>query len=483
MADSVVGANPDFGIGKAVEAIRAGGPSYAHVVVDLARRDQVGNQMDAFAVNPAANQTNLTAKYRGLRFDHAANGSRTSDLSLQIITLYDQIWVFGFAPVGDRTLAVDDDELQALTRWMDERNGGVFATGIAGTMGATLAMRIPRVSTMRHWAKSAAPSPSKRTKGLRSGVRPSGGRPPQDGHLQLPRTQVRDGGLLLSSIPHPVLCGGSELGLIDVLPDRSHESWVYEDADVAVDGTTPTGTAEYPMVGATWEMPRAISWASTAANPTTAESGLDRTLPETASAPERKFAFIGVYDGHQSGVGRVVVDSTWHHWMDINLLGLKAAATSAMAEQPTLAGARAKSEARQAIANYEKIVRYFVNIAIWLAPPSKQRSMLYAATWRAINGAEVSRSLAATTATDALGSLAADALARQVGPCQLDDWVCHFPFEGPPRQQRLALPLDQALRDDILGHLVKELQTPLEGHPTLAPAVGAEFSVRRRFAG
>jgi hypothetical protein len=206
VADSSVGLNPNFGVGKAIEAIRAHAPSYAKILVDLARRDQQGNHLDTFAVNPTANQTTLIAKYRGLRFDHAESGDRTSDPALQIISQYDQIWVFGFAPVGARTPAVDDDEVRALTRWMDERRGGVFATGIAGTLGAALAARIPRVSTMRRWTRGPA--------------------------------EARAASFTLTSLPHPVLCGGSDFGLIDVLPDHSHEGWVHEDAEVDLSRTT-----------------------------------------------------------------------------------------------------------------------------------------------------------------------------------------------------------------------------------------------------
>ncbi len=56
---------------------------------------------------------------------------------------------------------------------------------------------------------------------------------------------------------------------------------------------------------------------------------------------------IAVYDGHQAGVGRVATDSTWHHWMDVNINAIKAADND----------------------DWKKISRYFINLAVWLNPP------------------------------------------------------------------------------------------------------------------
>src|SRR5258708_33314909 len=35
----------------------------------------------------------------------------------------------------------------------------------------------------------------------------------------------------------------------------------------------------------------------------------------------RSFGIVGAYDGHRANVGRIAVDSTWHHFFDINLIG------------------------------------------------------------------------------------------------------------------------------------------------------------------
>jgi hypothetical protein len=55
----------------------------------------------------------------------------------------------------------------------------------------------------------------------------------------------------------------------------------------------------------------------------------------------------------------VAVDSTWHHFFDINLIG------DPLAPNPKDKGFKATPEGRSALAD---IQRYYLNTAIWLAP-------------------------------------------------------------------------------------------------------------------
>lgn len=64
---------------------------------------------------------------------------------------------------------------------------------------------------------------------------------------------------------------------------------------------------------------------------------------------------ISVYDGHRANVGRVATDSTWHHWMNINITQLESAGGD----------------------NWEKIKRYYLNLAVWLAPPHIPRNCFH----------------------------------------------------------------------------------------------------------
>jgi hypothetical protein len=70
---------------------------------------------------------------------------------------------------------------------------------------------------------------------------------------------------------------------------------------------------------------------------------------------DREFGLLGVWDGHlpAANQGRIVVDSTWHHWFNVNLRGLRTAGGN----------------------NYRDILAFFRNCAIWLAPKDQQAAM------------------------------------------------------------------------------------------------------------
>jgi hypothetical protein len=141
--------------------------------------------------------------------------------------------------------------------------------------------------------------------------------------------------------PHPILCHPTH-GPINVLPDHPHEGWCFENDEIDLAATYSFGTLngnEYPTVGGNPHGPTVIAYGWTTPNP-------PYNL-EKGPSPHKRFGLISVYDGHPANVGRVATDSTWHHWFDINLTGLEAAGG----------------------ANWDKISRYFLNVANWLAPP------------------------------------------------------------------------------------------------------------------
>ena len=121
--------------------------------------------------------------------------------------------------------------------------------------------------------------------------------------------------------PHPLLC--STHGPIDVLPDHMHEGEVIEPWDLSASlAFGAKSFVEYPTdVHGYQEKPQIVAWGKVIElRPTRA-----RRVPYTGEpdypANARPFGVVGAYDGHRVGVGRVAVDSTWHHFFDINLIG------------------------------------------------------------------------------------------------------------------------------------------------------------------
>jgi len=126
------------------------------------------------------------------------------------------------------------------------------------------------------------------------------------------------------------------------MPDHPHEGWCYENdeidltAPISVPGLTGD---EYPDVGGNRPAPTIIAYGTTTPNPP--------YMLAKGPSPEKRFGMISVYDGRPSNVGRVVTDSTWHHWFDENI------------EDIEILGGE----------NWDKISRYYLNVAMWLSPP------------------------------------------------------------------------------------------------------------------
>ncbi len=139
-----------FGIGRVVQLIRNTSVGTMNFNVTLAVRQypQTTNS------NPAPDEP----KYTGFRFDQKEpDGKNTIDL-------FHEIWCFGFEP-GNKAgpdsdislpehLPISDSELDTLTEWMNNRQGGIFATGDHDYLGASMCSRIPRVGTMRLWTNA-----------------------------------------------------------------------------------------------------------------------------------------------------------------------------------------------------------------------------------------------------------------------------------------------------------------------------------------
>ena len=118
-------------------------------------------------------------------------------------------------------------------------------------------------------------------------------------------------------------------------------------------------------------------------------------------SPKKRFGMINVYDGHPANVGRVATDSTWHHWFDENIQAIEAAGGE----------------------NWEKISRYYLNVAKWLAPPSVSDWCIVLDViithFTYLGFQEYSRKASIFD----LGKALHTHLSRYLGPCWVTQWV------------------------------------------------------------
>ena len=356
-----------FGIASVIELIRNSAVGCMRFRVDIALRNE-----DAPTV--VASPTIHQPKYRGFRFN-MMNGAAS------VIDKYEQIWCFGFKPNNDASpsdaeidqpiaFPASDAELLKLSQWMQDKKGGLFGTGDHHFLGASMCRRIPRLGTMRRWT-NADGVPPQFTPARIDTLRPPSpayepGAPGGPGNLD---NDLHQGDLTTQPIqwvtwqssfwpfgirkrPHPVLCHPT-LGPIDVMPDHAHEGLCVDTTAVSLGGTYNFGGGaqlEYPdaIDGGLKPAPLVIAYGSNLGDP-------PYNFTKGAQPARTSNPMISVYDGHRAGVGRVATDSTWHHWMDVNIDNMKAANND----------------------DWKKISRYFINLAVWLNPPGFSTRCLY----------------------------------------------------------------------------------------------------------
>jgi hypothetical protein len=303
------------------------------------------------------------------------------------IDVYDQIWFFGDWPGLDANdpsfpdsriedaeyRPMEDAELELIAAWMNA-GGGVFATGDHTLLGASMCHKIPRVRSMRKWTHaqgvpSFADFDRHETLQGRPVIGPDaaeGDRYPQPIYPVF--RSDSDWPFVFGHWPHPLLCGPNSV--IDEFPDHMHEGAVIEDADVVLTDKLLPGSAEdeYPII------PIVVGPTAAAGPPAGGEPLGRRARPQVIAhgmttnleSPRTRFAMVATFDGDPVDVGRVVVDSTWHHWFSLNLIGLR----------------------DQAPGFYRNMQAYYRNIGLWLATPAQRASMLFWATWGALVGSQ-----------------------------------------------------------------------------------------------
>jgi len=337
--------------------------------VDTASRgwNAAGN-FDASAIVNTVPDPNATIS-GPFRFD-------TTDL-----TIYDEIWLFGFEGLdGSYTLGpldstgeyggISQSELAAITNFM-EQGGGLFATGDHDGLGTGMCGRIPRCRYMRLWFSAGDNST---------------GQPPFAGAMHAPNwaggskkridTLQKSGQdtdslfyfddqsddipqvLTLVLPSHPVVQGAT--GPLTVYPDHMHEGEVMIPTGPQLQQTAATdptlsfanpGFIEFPTVGTPGyqEVPVLLATSSAGTGGIPGNTGPTAVghvtqVPDTSHVGPPPFedrpcenknfmadtstcnvyetnSTLAAYDGATVNVGRIVTDSSFHHFLDLNLLG------------------------------------------------------------------------------------------------------------------------------------------------------------------
>jgi hypothetical protein len=220
--------------------------------------------------------------------------------------------------------------------------------------------------------------------------------------------------------PHPLLCGRG--GAITVLPDHPHEGECrlpYESGRTLTFDGAAFEEWPAPLAGpaGTRVMPELVA-------ESTVVPGAD--LPGKDPAAAQRFGAICAYDGDRAGVGRVVTDATWHHFVNMNVWGFP--------------GFPASREDPASV--YGRVADYWRNIAKWLSPPAKRSCARRAAWWYASwndllvesvgDGRMISAEKAPMKTLHELGTVSRTVIARLFGPCDELIWTLPLPEKFVP---------------------------------------------------
>lgn len=343
-----------------------------------------------------------TAHREGDKSATIKDAVKLTDPDLDILNNFDEIWFFGIRPAPP----LPEDELKLLDKFMTSTEsrrvvGGVLATGDHKDLGKALAGEITRVGEMRQYpAPGSGPKESNTTleEGPDENKRFNDFDQSDDRPQSIRLTPFPAGPSLGSeggSRPHPVLCGPD--GPIDVFPDHRHEGEAVVPEGIEGKPQWPTNVSGHQ------EQPYVIA------------KGLIKDPDAIKHGQE--IGLVSAYNGHTVDVGRIVADSSWHHWFDINLLGVFKPPSPYAGFDATPAGQAA----------LKKIEAYFLNCGAWLAPPDKQAEMRNAAWWSILWTDQIAE-LSAEDPIWYLGEQAISALRQRASSCAVTDWVLNSAF-------------------------------------------------------
>lgn len=328
---------------------------------------------------------------------------------------YDMILFFSTTP-GNPDVLNFAQEAEAIAKFM-ENGGGFFATGDHANTGAYLCGLIPRVRSMRRWyydgdySSESAPGPNGEAPappplgtgrhdttwhGTRSHRITTGPFEDQSDEIaqQIAPTfynagvTVRQGYIAHRYLPHPLLC--SPDGVVSYLPDHMHEGQCEVPSDLTRSFKLGNATVrEYPDYVPLNKpanfvpsplAPEVVAIGSVFAGNVSPAIDIEHKNKdhEFDVAQEDNFGVIGAWDGHRVSRGRVVVDSTWHHFFNINLTGDRFLEDdNVLAQDQKLQGFYV-ADGKGGLApndDYQMIQWYFRNIIYWLIPASRMQQI------------------------------------------------------------------------------------------------------------
>lgn len=421
----------EFGVGKLKKFMALHQPAFANVCPELVSRNEVPPD------------------------DETGPPRTTRKLDLPFLNRYEQIWFFGIHQVntkhpllglggGTPESELDNAEVAALSEWM--KSGGVLMAGDhanpdptkelppprpgepvdlfcpTGVMhetflglGRALGHRVPRAGELRVWQgpPTRCQEDNFNTQELSCGTDYDAEGLQRD---STPQNIVlvnfgEDGKPNPKGVPHCIFIDRRGCR-IKVFPDHMHEGRITLPRD-------PDREA-WPERGRVRPLPRIAAY------------GIDKRNGE-------KCPLVAVYDGDAVGRGRIVADSTWHHYFNVNLIGFD----------------------REGDPVREQLGQFYVNLALWLSRLETRRKMAcHMFRWLATHPVMLEEVGAGILN---VGRTALQILLRAASPCEIHELLlAATPPELRPAGETYNFPKESPAldplppKDLILGGVVQE---------------------------
>lgn len=275
-------------------------------------------------------------------------------LTSGLLSDYDELWMFGFGSEGNSEKEPEneltDDEVKNLCDWM--KTGGVMVTGDHSQIsndenaclngadpntffsrGFTIGQKIPRAGQLRVWKGPptnclVAANEIEKSQTYNTNATGTCANNNLDADcLEMDEFPQRLEGL--GQPPHFLFCYDLDENKVPIpvsfFPDHKHE-----------------GRA---LVPDTYDK----CWPSRPPHPQVVAKGRDKRFP----LKERVYSLVVAYDGDPADVGRIVADSSFHHFLDDNLKKIPAM---------DIVGSPVPGKP------LDQIAQFYANLAYWLAP-------------------------------------------------------------------------------------------------------------------
>ena len=438
-----------LGLGSMIERLKAHAPRFADLSIKWVSRSSDEN-------HHADNKLNLVMsrelEQTGEPFDeiwffglHQANtekfslgafrGGPESELTGDEVEALDK-WMKVEGGSGGGVLMTGDHNNPIPPNWLRNRNGRCSDTVIDPELlglGRALGRCVPRAGELRKWDGP----PSSHSSDCLNTLARAGFQTDRIPQKVIHEFVNANGEPDPHGQPHPLFFYRPGR-LIDVFPDHRHEgALVIPDL---------TDTAVWPVGPNGQPKPCVVAF------------GKDRRSRE-------KVGLVTAYDGDGAGVGRIVADSSWHHYVNINLKGF-----------PHPAPLRTNSD---------KIGQFYGNLAIWLAPIHKRRQMAQV-MYREM--ADFTLLLEQRDDPVCTGEVAYSVLRRSTSPCEIHELLGVFGQQqlAKTEQEVLGLVLDSYQKaiiraeQDTVPMGVGELENIVSQGLTRAKAAAASSACSTR---